>query len=602
MILLFGGTTEGRKAAVTLDKAGNIFYYSTAGEEQHVELRHGERLCGRMDEDDMATTCREKDIRLIVDAAHPFASQLHTTIARTAGKRGLPVIRYERVYPTRSREDYMIWCKDYEDAIDKIKKSGIKTLLAATGAKSIRRLRQLEEAGVRCYYRILDRKKSHDMARAEGVEEEMIVYYSAGETENQLRKIDNGERMALLTKEDGLTGGFDEKREAARHLGISLFVVERPEMPEGFITVDGVYGLRREVERLLPHFFPLHSGLTTGTCATAAAIGALMQAEGMERSDSVGVVLPDGETIRVEVEWHDGYAAVTKHAGDDPDVTDGTEIRARVCIADNNEPDGIRIRGGEGIGRITLGGLDYPPGEWAINRVPREMIRHNLRRLTDKRLDVEISAPEGERLARLTFNPRIGIEGGISIIGVTGIVEPYSEESFVESIAKCLSVAKAVGGDMVVINSGAKSESFLRARFPELHSQSFVEYGNHVGKTISMAAEMGFKHVVVGIMIGKAVKLAAGNTDTHSRRNTMDKAFLSQLLRDATGRDMSQEVAGITLARETWTLLDKVEREAFAEEVARRCLMTCSPLLPDGKLTILIIDNEGHIYETEQKQ
>lgn len=598
MILVFGGTTEGRRAAGTLDEAGSPFLYSTVGDGQTLTLRHATRLTGAMDEEAICRTCRQGCIRLIVDAAHPFASTLHQSVARAARRTGIPVIRYERIYPPRTEEG-VTWCDDYDDAVRRILQEGIATLVATTGVKSIDRLASLERAGVRCYYRILDREESRLMARERGVGEERLLYYAPDSIEGQIRALGTEGVAALLMKESGASGGFEEKMRAARHLGMRIFAIRRPAMPTDFIVVDGVYGLRLEVERLLPRFFPLHSGLTTGTCATAAAIGALLMREGGRMPGRVPVVLPDGETIRVAVEYHEGYASAIKHAGDDPDVTDGIEIRARVDYKDNSDPEGITIRGGEGIGIITLPGLDYPVGDWAINRVPRQMIRHNMRLVSQRQLEVEIAAPDGKRLASKTFNPRLGIEGGISIIGVSGIVKPFSEESFVESIDKCMRVAKANYPDMVVVNSGAKSERFLRARFPLLPPQSFVEYGNYVGEALRLAGEAGFRHVVVGIMIGKAVKLAAGNTDTHSKRTQMDRHFVSGMVREATGVDMSREVSRMTLARQLWQIVPGECVGRFARVVISHCLQVCRPLLPNGEIEVVLIDDTGHIYEME---
>ena len=212
-----------------------------------------------------------------------------------------------------------------------------------------------------------------------------------------------------------------------------IVVLRRPELHFEH-TVNGPYGLRRTVERLLPEFYALHSGLTTGTCATAAAIAATLRLTRGVTPDEVPVILPDGETIMVAVGYGEGYACCTKEAGDDPDVTDGLEIRAAVEPAEQ-----LEIRGGDGVGRFTLPGFDYPPGEAAINKGPRQMMRDNI----SEQVRITISVPGGEEIARKTFNSRLGIEGGISIIGVSGIVKPFSEEAFIQSIRKCMEVAKA---------------------------------------------------------------------------------------------------------------------------------------------------------------
>ena len=222
------------------------------------------------------------------------------------------------------------------------------------------------------------------------------------------------------------------------------------------------------------------------------------------------------------------------------------------------------------------------------------MIRQNIEQLSiiNCQLSITISVPQGAEIARRTFNPRLGIEGGISIIGVSGIVKPFSEEAFIDSIRKCMTVAKASGSERVVINSGGKSERFVKALYPTLPQQAFVEYGNYIGETLKIAHELGIKNVTLGVMLGKAVKLAAGHLDTHSRKATMDKDFIRQMLTEASDIDISD----ITLARELWERLPSEKLQAFASTIIRHCAAHCNPLLPNGTLTILLIDDEGNIY------
>ena len=205
------------------------------------------------------------------------------------------------------------------------------------------------------------------------------------------------EADAILLKESGLSGGFQEKVDAAKAKGMRILVLKRPETPAAFRTVNGPYGLRRAVEKLLPAFYPLHSGLTTGTCATAAAIAATIRLLKNETPEEVPILLPDGETIHVAVGYGEGYAYCIKDAGDDPDVTNGLEIRASVKPTDTFE-----ILGGEGVGTFTLPGFDYPPGSPAINKAPREMIRQNIAAITNNPLNITISVPEGEAIAKKT--------------------------------------------------------------------------------------------------------------------------------------------------------------------------------------------------------
>lgn len=604
MILVFGGTTEGRKAVAELEEAGQRFFYATKTGEQAIALHHGVRLDGAMDREAMTRCCLENNIQLLIDAAHPFAEVLHQTVAAVAEALHLPAIRFERLYPERVAD--IVWCRNFDEAVERIadeaaEHTGHFTLLATTGVQTIGRLKPLEQRGVRLVYRILQRQSSIDLAHCQGATDDQLCFY-AGDGIGEETTAD-----AILMKESGLTGGFVEKADEARRRGMRIYAIERPATPAVFHKVNGEHGLRRMVERLLPDFFPLKSGLTTGTCATAAALAATRRLLTGETPSEVMVTLPNGEQIPVAVGYGPDYAYVIKESGDDPDVTNGIEVRAR-CEMRKERSVPIEIEGGEGIGRFTLPGFDYPPGEAAINRVPRQMIRENLTHLLSHlntplsfgegsgvrlSLGVRLSVPNGAAIAQRTFNPRLGIEGGISIVGVSGIIKPFSEEAFIDSIRKCLQVAKASGTERVVINSGAKSERYVRQRYPDLPQQAFVEYGNYIGQTLQMAHELGIRQVTLGVMLGKAVKLAEGQLDTHSRRGTMNRDFIAELLRESGADEPTQRRAReITLARELWDFAPP----AFSQVVIAHCHRHCAPLLPDGQLTILLIDDEGRIF------
>ena len=584
MILVFGGTTEGRKAVEVLEEGGSPYFYSTKTGEQDITLHHGQRIDGALDAEAMQTFCGEHDIRLIVDAAHPFASQLHQTIALVSQSLNIPTIRYERIYPKRDPE--ITWIDDYSQI-----PRDIHSLLATTGVQSISKLKPLEVAGVKVFYRILNRESSIALAQKQGAKMEQLCYYE----DPQDIPV---EAEAILLKESGLSGGFSEKVEAAKARGMRIIALKRPQTPAIFTIVNGPYGLRRAVEKLLPEFYPLHSGLTTGTCATAAAVAATINLLKNETPEEVPVLLPNGETIHVSVGYGDGYAYCIKDAGDDPDVTDGLEIRVSVKPIPADAPTrslsgSFEILGGEGVGVFTLPGFDYPPGSPAINKAPREMIRQNLAAVTNDSLSITISVPEGETIAKRTFNPRLGIEGGISIIGVSGIVKPFSEEAFIDSIRKCMTIAKASGSSRVVINSGGKSERFVKALYPNLPQQAFVEYGNYIGETLKIAHELGIREVTLGVMLGKAVKLAAGHLDTHSRKATMNKAFISEMLHEA---GCQADLEKITLARELWQAIPPDKTEDFCRVVLQHCMNHCRPLVPLARLTLLLIDDDGIIH------
>lgn len=569
MILVFGGTTEGRKAAEVLEESGSTYYYSTKTGEQDVVLHNGIRIDGALDTAAMLSFCAEHQIKLIVDAAHPFATQLHHTIADIASQTAIPVVRYERIYPALEPDITLI--ENYSQI-----PTDIHSLFATTGVQSISKLKPLEAKGVKVFYRILPRESSIALAHQQGATDDQLCYYTDGDT------IDT-DAEAILLKESGESGGYSTKVAAARKKGMRIIVLKRPTLPQSSITANGPYGLRRAVEHLLPEFYPLHSGLTTGTCATAAAVAVATRLIKGETPAEVPVILPDGETILVGVSYGADYASCTKEAGDDPDITNGIEVRASVIEGD------FEILGGDGVGRITLPGFDYPPGSPAINKAPRVMIRQNLEQFC-KSLKITISVPNGAEIARRTFNPRLGIEGGISIIGVSGIVKPFSEDAFIDSIRKCMTIAQASGTDHVVINSGGKSERFVKALYPKLPQQAFVEYGNYIGETLKIAHQLSIPNITLGVMLGKAVKLAAGHLDTHSKRATMDKEFITKMLKEA-GADI--DISQITLAREIWDKLD--DKERFADVVIAHCREHCAPLLPDGNLTILLIADDGTI-------
>ena len=601
MILVFGGTTEGRKAVEVLEEAGKAFYYSTKTGEQDITLHNGQRIDGALDGEAMQAFCQEHAIRLIVDAAHPFASSLHQTIVQVSETLNIPVIRYERIYPPR--DSSITWIDDYSQV-----PADIHSLLATTGVQSISKLKPLEAQGVKVFYRILNRESSIALALKQGASEEQLCYY---DNPNDIPV----DAEAILLKESGLSGGFPEKVAAAQARGMKVIALKRPHLSpltSHLSFVNGPYGLRRAVERLLPEFYALHSGLTTGTCATAAAVAATMRLLKNKMPDEVPVFLPNGETIMVGVGYGVDYAYCIKEAGDDPDVTNGITIECRPTpslptregvISVVNRELKVCVYAGDGIGRFTLPGFDFPPGEPAINKGPRKMLTNNLNLLLDSMplshregigVGLLLSVPQGAEIARRTFNPRLGIEGGISIIGVSGIVKPFSEEAFIDSIRKCMTVAQASGAERVVINSGGKSERFVKALYPDLPQQAFVEYGNYIGETLKIATELDIKAVTLGVMLGKAVKLAAGHLDTHSRKATMDKAFIQQMLDEA---DCDIDISDITLARELWEKLPSEKLQLFATTIIRHCAAHCNSLLPNGILTILLIDDEGTIYQ-----
>ncbi len=604
MILILGGTTEGRAAVRVADEATATYYYSTKGSSQAIECAHGIRLTGAMDAEEMERFCRDHAIKLLIDAAHPFAQVLHQTIDLVSKRLRIPVIRYERRYPAHDED--LIWCDSYADAIRQMESRGIQRLLALSGVNTLAPLRPYWQSHT-TWFRILEREESLSLAERQGFPRERLVFYLEGEDESKL--LEQLHPDAILTKESGFSGHFTEKVNAARRFGIPVFVVKRPALPETFYRVYGEDGLRKQIERLLPEFFPLKSGYTTGTCATAAAKAALIALLSGKAQAESQITLPSGEMILLPVyatSWDNGSATcvVIKESGDDPDVTNHSQIRVTVSLrhkqeTDDNDAGRIVFHAGEGVGTVTLPGLGIEVGGPAINATPRKMIRQELVPLLpspDSIAIVTVSVPGGEDLAKRTFNPKLGIVGGISIIGTSGIVRPFSSDAFIASIRKEASVAKAIGCDTLVINSGAKSEHYLRDLYAGLPPQSFVHYGNVIGETLKIAADLGFKRVILGIMIGKAVKLAEGFLDTHSKKVVMNKGFLQDLAKEAKcGEATVDGISRIMLARELWELLRGEERDRFFSLLARKCKAYCTPILPDSELTLLLITEEGKV-------
>ena len=289
--------------------AGKPYYYSTVGNEQAIAAVHAIRLTGGMDEEEMAQFCREKKISLLVDAAHPFAIRLHRTLAKVSSRLRIPVVRLERQYPAHDKR--LIWCTDYAAAIDRLRADGICNLLALTGVKTIAKLRPYWEQ-TPCWFRILNRKESLSLAESDGFPKERIIFFHEGEDEKKL--LDQLHPDAVLTKESGESGYFKEKVEAAQACGIPVYVIQRPPLPDSFTFVQGMEGLRKAIERLAPGFFPLRSGFTTGTCATAAAKAALVALLNRTEQTVSCITLPSGEKIMLPVaatEWADNAALCT---------------------------------------------------------------------------------------------------------------------------------------------------------------------------------------------------------------------------------------------------------------------------------------------------
>ncbi|WP_281615486.1 cobalt-precorrin-5B (C(1))-methyltransferase CbiD [Flammeovirga sp. SubArs3] len=353
----------------------------------------------------------------------------------------------------------------------------------------------------------------------------------------------------------------------------------------------------------------LKEGFTTGTSATAAAKAGLKAIIFQQQQETVKVHLPIGKILSIPVhhcEFSDSSAkcSVIKDAGDDPDVTNGAEIGCELQLIEEQE---IQFTAGDGVGTVTLPGLQLEVGEPAINPVPRKMIRDALQKLLhDYDLEVGVAVTvfvvNGRKLAKKTLNERVGIMNGLSILGTSGIVKPYSASSYIASIEQGVDVAVANGIDKLVINSGARSEKYLRALFPDFSEQAFIHYGNWIGDTLRKIQNSLIKEVTIGIMLGKAVKLAEGQTDTHSCVSSWSKEFIQSIAQEGNYSKENQEaILQLNMASRLVEIFPFTEEELFYQLLLQKCYQTTKSILQQTKLTIYLISKDGDFIKLKKK-
>lgn len=265
----------------------------------------------------------------------------------------------------------------------------------------------------------------------------------------------------------------------------------------------------------------LRCGYTTGSCAAAAAKAAAEALLTQHPVTTSEILTPKELKLlltvhRCEFTEEKAFCSVIKDSGDDPDITNGIEVCAEVSFAES----GLEIAGGKGIGKVTKAGLDQPVGEYAINSVPRKMIAQALMSVAEMHeyhggFRVVVSVPGGEEIALKTFNPRIGIVGGISIIGTTGIVEPMSSSALIDTIRTEANIRRAEGRKTLILTVGNYSERFISENLPQLAEQC-VMCSNFIGDAIDIGITLGFKNILIYGHIGKMVKLGSGIMNTHS--------------------------------------------------------------------------------------
>jgi len=342
-----------------------------------------------------------------------------------------------------------------------------------------------------------------------------------------------------------------------------------------------------DTEDFAPDDRPLRRGWTTGACATAAAKAARAALETGTFADPVAITLPGGQTPsfalaheRLGADFAE--AGIVKDAGDDPDVTHGALVMVRLT---RNPPGrGVTFHAGEGVGVVTKPGLPIPPGEPAINPVPRRMIRTVLE---DGDFAVTASIRDGAALALKTWNPRLGIVGGLSILGTTGIVVPYSCAAWIASIQRGVDVARAAGLTHVVGSTGHVSEQAAMARLG-LAPEAYLDMGDFVGGLLKYLRRHRVERVTIAGGFAKMAKLAQGAMDLHSARGGVDMAQLAELLPEplrvaARGANTANEVLGLGGG-------------ALAGRIAALARETAQAIVGDGVVVdVLVVDRSGRI-------
>jgi cobalt-precorrin-5B (C1)-methyltransferase len=352
----------------------------------------------------------------------------------------------------------------------------------------------------------------------------------------------------------------------------------------------------------------LRTGYTTGTCATAATKAALSTLVNGEKLARVNVSLPKDKHIVMDITWiryeneKSVTAAVIKDAGDDPDVTNGAEIWSTVSLLDTSNK--IIIDGGKGVGRVTKPGLGLEIGKAAINPTPLKMISRAIDEVLGQQqknrygLSILISVPKGEEIAKKTDNPRLGIIGGISILGTTGIVIPYSTASFAASIRQSIDVSKAMGSDSVILTTGGRSEDFAREIFGNsIADHAYIQIGDFIGFSIKQCAIKKMKKAYVIGFIGKLTKMAMGIKQTHVKGSHVDMNFLAELaIRCGANNELVKKIKVANTARHVGELVDQFGLSMFYNVLCKEVYTHLSKYSPSElQIKIILLDFNGKI-------
>ena len=351
----------------------------------------------------------------------------------------------------------------------------------------------------------------------------------------------------------------------------------------------------------------LRTGFTTGACTTAAAVAAVRALRTQSPQSSVAIVLPIGREAafpvkRCEFGASRAVCSVVKDAGDDPDVTDKAELTVEAAWA---KEQGVRLLRGDGIGKVTKEGLGIPVGEISITPVPRKHLIENLERELDgekRGLEVTISVPGGEAMAAKTLNHRLGIVGGISILGTTGIVFPFSTAAYRESIVQALDVCLAAGLDEVVITTGGKSEQYAQQHLKELPETAFVQMGDFVGFTLRTCKRKKLRRATIAGMIGKLSKMAKGKMQTHAAGSEVDMGLLAEIAAEAgAAPDIVGQVRAANTGRHVGEIVIAAGVKGFFDAVCRRVAANAAKHAGGGlAVRVLLVDFDGKLLGTAE--
>jgi len=351
----------------------------------------------------------------------------------------------------------------------------------------------------------------------------------------------------------------------------------------------------------------LRQGFTTGTAAAAAVKAALVYLLTKQIPGSVNINLLNGQMLEIPVDSVSPQgglvrAVVVKDAGDDPDITHRARIGAGVSLTD--EPGTVQIIGGKGVGMVTKPGLEIAPGEPAINPGPRKMIRESALQVLNQYhsnagVMAEIFVENGEKLAEKTLNRRLGIVGGLSILGTTGLVNPLSHEAYIATIRSALAVARACGCGHVVLTTGRRSERFSQEFFVDLynlHPEAFIQIGDFFGMSMKSLAENRIPNATLAVFFGKALKMAQGVVHTHAAESDLTMEWLSEVVREETGdKTLVRQVSTANTARHAFGMVwpgypDVLERvgRAMIRSAERLCPAPC-------RFRTIIYDFQGAI-------